>query len=223
MKTTLLHRWRVNFIAGLAVALPVLITLAIVAWLFGSVANFTDQLLFFLPRELTHADDGRGPMHWYWSVVAIGLAIGIVTVIGRSARNYFGRRAIEWMDTGLARLPLINKIYPIIKQVQETLTSDKKNAFKTVVLVEFPSPGMRSIGFITSEQHAEVQARTNEHVICVFVPTTPNPTTGFLILVTEDKLIRLDMSVTDGIKYLISVGSVVPQWPKPEGTPPTGP
>lgn len=218
MKPTLLHHWRGNFIAGLAVVLPVLITLAIVAWLFGGIANFTDQLLFLLPRELTHADDGRGPMHWYWSLAALALAIALITIIGRAARNYVGRRLIEWMDTGLARLPVINKIYPIIKQVQQTLTSEKKNAFKTVVLVEFPSPGIRSIGFLTSEVEGEVQARTREHVLCVFVPTTPNPTTGFLILVPEEKLTRLDMSVADGIKYLISIGSVSPPWHKAPAT-----
>ena len=116
------------------------------------------------------------------------------------------------MDTGLGRLPLVNKIYPILKQVQETVTSEKKDAFKTVVLVEFPSAGIYSLGFITSEQHAEVQARTREHMVCVFVPTTPNPTSGFLILVPEQKVTKLDMSVADGIKYIISLGSVAPPW-----------
>ena len=207
-----MHHWRVNFAAGLAVVLPVLITLAIVVWLFGSIANFTDRLLFFLPLSLTHADGGKGPLIWYWSLAAFALAIVLTTLIGRVARHYFGRKIIEYFDTGMSRLPLVNKIYPIIKQVQETVTSEKKNAFKTVVLVEFPSAGIYSIGFITSEQHAEVQARTHEHVVCVFVPTTPNPTSGFLILVPEAKVTRLDMSVADGIKYIISLGSVAPAW-----------
>ena len=212
MKTVLVHHWRVNFFAGLAVILPVLISLWLVVWLFGSIANFTDRLLFFLPQTLTHADAGKGALHWYWSLAAFALAIVLVTLIGRSARNYLGRQVIEWMDTGLGRLPLVNKIYPILKQVQETVTSEKKDAFKTVVMVEFPSAGIYSIGFITSEQHAEVQARTREHVVCVFVPTTPNPTSGFLILVPEHKVTRLDMSVADGIKYIISLGSVAPPW-----------
>jgi uncharacterized membrane protein len=81
-----------------------------------------------------------------------------------------------------------------------------------VVLVEFPRPGVYSIGFITSEQHPEVQAKTNEKVVCVFVPTTPNPTGGFLLLVPEDKVTKLEMSVTDGIKYVISLGSILPEY-----------
>jgi uncharacterized membrane protein len=215
MKTALHHHWRVNFFAGLAVVLPVLISLWLVVWLFGSIANFTDRLLFFLPQTLTHADQGKGPLHWYWSLAALALAIGLVTLIGRSARNYVGQQVIEWMNTGLGHLPLVNKIYPILKQVQETVTSEKKDAFKTVVLVEFPSAGLWSIGFITSEQHAEVQARTRAHVVCVFVPTTPNPTSGFLVLVPEHKVTKLDMSVADGIKYIISLGSVAPPWSGP--------
>ena len=211
-----MHHWRVNFFAGLAVVLPILITLAIVVWLFGSIANFTDKLLFFLPHDLTHADGGKGPMLWYWSIAALALAVAIVTGVGRATRNYVGRKVIELLDEGVGRLPLVNKIYPILKQVQETVTSEKKNAFKTVVLVEFPSPGIFSIGFITSEQHAEVQARTRSHVVCVFVPTTPNPTSGFLILVPEDKVTRLEMSVADGIKYVISLGSVAPPYPAPD-------
>jgi len=219
MKTALVTHWRGNFFAGLAVVLPVLATLAIVVWLFGNIANFTDRLLFFLPQTLTHADAGKGPLHWYWSLASLALAVGLLTLIGRSARNYLGRRVIEWMDTGLGHLPLVNKIYPILKQVQETVTSEKKDAFKTVVLVEFPSAGMFSIGFITSEQHAEVQARTREHMVCVFVPTTPNPTSGFLILVPEHKVTKLDMSVADGIKYIISLGSVAPPWKPSPSTP----
>ena len=119
---------------------------------------------------------------------------------------------IEWLDTAMLRVPLLNKIYGTIKQVNEAFSSGKKTAFKTVVLVEFPRPGMYSIGFITSEQHEEVQTKTKEKVVCVFVPTTPNPTSGFLVLVPEDKVTKLDMSVADGIKYIISLGSVAPEY-----------
>jgi uncharacterized membrane protein len=189
-------------------------------WAFGSVANFTDKLLFFLPRSLTHADNGRGDMFWYWSLVAFALAVALVTLAGVLARYYMGRRLIAWLDNAMLRVPLVNKIYSVIKQVNEAFTSSKKNSFKTVVLVEFPRPGIYSLGFITAEQHAEVQARTQEHVVCVFIPTTPNPTSGFLILVPEDKVTKLDMSVPDGLKYIVSLGSIAPDWsglPLPEG------
>ena len=219
MKNTLFTHWRTNFITGLAVLLPAVITLALIKWLFGTVASITDLLLFFLPNTLTHANDGRGDMHWYWSLAALALAVFLVSLAGLATRNYIGKRVITWLDTLMLRVPLLNKIYGAIKQVNEAFTTNKKTAFKTVVLIEFPRPGIRSIGFVTGEQHAEVQARTKEHVVSVFVPTTPNPTSGFLVLVPEDKLLKLNMSVADGIKFIISLGSVVPPY-MPEPVPP---
>jgi uncharacterized membrane protein len=213
MRKSIFAHWRANFLTGLAVLLPALLTLAIVLWVFGSIANLTDKLLFFLPQTLTHSDEGRGAIYWYWSVVALCLGVALVTLAGWLARYYVGRQLIASMDSLILRVPLVNKIYSVIKQVNEAFTSNKKNAFKTVVLVEFPRAGIYSLGFVTAEQHAEVQARTQQHVVCVFVPTTPNPTSGFLILVPEDKLTKLEMSVPDGLKYIVSLGSVAPQWP----------
>jgi uncharacterized membrane protein len=103
--------------------------------------------------------------------------------------------------------------------VNEAFSTGGKTSFKTVVLVEFPKEGTHSIGFITSEQQAEVQTKTKEKVVCVFVPTTPNPTSGFLIIVRADKVTRLEMSVADGIKYIISLGSISPDYPPPAAVP----
>jgi uncharacterized membrane protein len=210
-----LARWRANFLAGLAVLLPAVLTLAVVKWLFGTIASITDLLLFFLPDSLTHEDAGRGPMFWYWSLAAFALAVLLASLAGWLARYYIGKRMIAWLDAAMLRVPLLNKIYGTIKQVNEAFSTGKKTSFKTVVLVEFPRPGIYSIGFITSEQHEEVQAKTKEKVVCVFVPTTPNPTSGFLILVPEDKVIKLEMSVAEGIKYIISLGSVAPEYVPP--------
>ena len=196
MKRTLFARWRANFLTGLAVLLPALITLAVVKWVFVSIASVTDLLLFFLPKDLTHEDGGRGPMFWHWSLAALVLAALLVSLAGWLARYYIGKRMIAWLDATMLRVPLLNKIYATIKQVNEAF-SNKKTSFKTVVLVEFPREDMYSIGFITSEQHDEVQAKTKERVVCVFVPTTPNPTSGFLVLVPEDKVTKLEMSVAD--------------------------
>jgi len=205
-------RLRVCFVTGLAVILPAVITLAVVKWLFGTITAFTDTLLFFMPRAVTHMDDGRGPMLWYWRVFAFVLAFLLVCLAGVLTRYYMGKRIIAWFDSAMLRVPLLNKIYGTVKQVNEAFTSGKKTAFKTVVLVEFPRAGVYSLGFVTSEQHEEVQAKTKEKVVCVFVPTTPNPTTGFLVLVPEDKVTKLDMSVAEGIKYIISLGSVAPEY-----------
>ena len=212
MKKTLFARWQGNFLTGLAVVLPAVISFAVVKWLFGTIASITDLLLCFVPKATTHEDAGKGPMFWYWSAVAFALTILLVSIVGLLARYYIGKRMIAWLDATLLRVPLLNKIYGAIKQVNAAFTSGNKTAFKTVVLVEFPREGMYSIGFITSEQHEEVQKKTKEKVVCVFVPTTPNPTSGFLVLVPEDKVTKLDMSVADGIKYIISLGSISPEY-----------
>jgi uncharacterized membrane protein len=207
-------RWRINFFAGLAVVLPIVISLAIVVWLFGTVSGVTDTLLwlFFLPREWTHQNQGFGPVHWYWSLVALLVAVLIISLIGRLARHYIGKKLIQLVDLVMLRVPLLNKIYGTIKQVNEAFSSNKRSSFKQVVLVEFPRPGQYSVGFVTGEQNQEVQAKTKEDVISVFIPTTPNPTTGFLILVPKHSVTLLEMSVADGIKFIISLGSVAPEY-----------
>ena len=210
MRKSIFARWRASFAAGLAVTLPAIISIAAVMWVFKTVSNLTDLLLFFLPKTITHDDDGKGPMFWYWSLAALLLAVLLISVVGLIARYYFGKRLIEWTDNLIMRVPLLNKVYGAIKQVNEAF-SGNKNSFKTVALVEFPREGMFSIGFITNEQHGEVRQKTNEKVVAVFIPTTPNPTSGFLVLVPEDKVTKLDMSVADGIKYIVSLGSIAPE------------
>ena len=190
------------------IVLPGVITLAIVKWFFGTVSSLTDLLLFFLPKSLTHENDGTGPMFWYWSLLAFLLAVAIVSVIGVLARYYLGKRMIAWTDGMMLRVPVLNKIYGTIRQVDEAFKSGKKSSFKTVVLVEYPREGIFSIGFITSEQESEVQKKTGANCVCVFIPTTPIPTAGFLILVPVEKVTKLDMSVAEGFKYIISLGAL---------------
>ncbi len=205
-------RWRANFLTGLAIVLPGVITLAVVKWFFGTISSFTDTLLFSLrwwldPKEI-YEDGASGSMFWYWSALAILLAVVMVSVVGVLARYYFGKRLIAWADSLMLRVPVLNKIYGTIKQVDEAFTSGKKSSFKTVVLVEYPREGIYSAGFITSEQEDEVQKRTGKKCVCVFIPMTPIPTGGFLIIVPEEKVIKLDMSVADGFKYIISLGAL---------------
>ena len=213
-------RWRANFLAGLAIVLPGVITLAVVKWLFGTVSSFTDTLLFFLPYWLDpkaiYQDEVSGPVFWYWSVLALLLAVVLVSVVGVLARYYFGKRLNAWADNLMLRVPVLNKIYGTIKQVDEAFTSGKKSSFKTVVLVEYPREGIYSVGFLTSEQADEVEKKTGKKCVCVFIPTTPIPTGGFLIVVPEEKVIKLDMSVADGLKYIISVGALASESAPPQ-------
>ena len=203
---SLFARWRASFLAGFAVILPGALTLAVVKWLFGTVSSFTDSLLFFLPTGVTH--DESGQVHWYWSMVAIVMAAVAITLIGILARYYIGKRMINFADNLMLRVPVLNKIYGTVKQVDQAFSSGKKSSFQTVVLVEYPREGIYSVGFITSEQVDEVSEKTNRKCVCIFIPTTPMPTGGFLVIVPEEKVIRLDMSVADGFKYIISIGAI---------------
>ena len=215
MKKSLFARWRASFLTGLVIVLPGVITLAVVKWFFGTVSSLTDLLLFFLPRDLTHDNDGKGPMFWYWSLLALVLAVGLVTAVGLLARYYMGKRMIAMADSVMLRVPVLNKIYGTIKQVDEAFKSGKKSSFQTVVLVEYPREGIYSVGFITSDQDNPIHRATKETIVCVFIPTTPIPTGGFLILVPVDKVTKLDISVADGFKYIISLGALSQEYTQP--------
>ncbi len=223
-------RWRANFFAGLAIVLPGVISVAVVLWLFQNVSNVTDKLLFFLPPAWTHAKTpggDLGEMSWYWSWIALLFAVVLICLAGRYGRNYIGRKTIELMDQGLMRVPLLNKIYGTVKQVNESFQSNK-SSFKQVVLVPFPHARSRALAFVTGEQ----RGLGPEKLISVFVPTTPNPTSGFLLLVPESEIIKLDISVANGIKFIISLGAISPDYaghsisalpPEKSGLPPAPP
>lgn len=204
-------RWRADFFAGLAVVLPALISVWLVVWIFRNISSFTDVLLFFLPRSVTHSNNGQGEVLWYWSLVAIAFAALLVALAGRAAKFYIGRRLIQLADLTLLRVPLINKIYGTVKQVNEAFASEKKSSFKQAVLVEFPQPGHFSVGFITGEPPADFARAAGTRLVNVFIPTTPNPTSGFLVMVPETSVRKLDMPVAEAIKFTISLGAIAPE------------
>jgi uncharacterized membrane protein len=204
-------RWQANFVTGLALILPAALTLFLVAWLVSSILNVTDVLLIFLPRPWTHERGGEGPLHWYWSLSALGLAVLLISLLGRMARYYVGKKVIGLVDLVMLRIPMLNKIYGAIKQVNEAFSSNQKTSFRQVVLVEFPRPGAYSVGFVTGDKHPGMDLKTGQKLICVFIPTTPNPTSGFLVIVSETEVVKLDMSVADGIKYIVSLGAIAPE------------
>lgn len=110
MNKSLFARWRASFFTGLIVILPGVVTLAVVKWFFGTVSSLTDLLLFFLPKTTTHEDDGAGPIHWYWSLLALVVSAILVTVIGVLARHYIGKRMITMADNLMLQVPVLNKI-----------------------------------------------------------------------------------------------------------------
>lgn len=203
--------FRTNFFTGLAVVLPTIISVGILVWLFGTISGLTDILLFFLPKEWTHQNNGTGPVYWYWSLLSLIVSILIICAIGNLARYYIGKKLILFIENTMLKIPLLNKIYSTVKQINEAFTSSKKSSFKQVVLAEFPRAGIYSIGFLTSESNKMFSDITRKKLVSVFIPTTPNPTTGFIVLIPEDQIIKLDMSVPDGIKFIISLGSITPE------------
>jgi uncharacterized membrane protein len=144
--------------------------------------------------------------------VGIILSFLLLVLTGIVVRNLFGGQIVKGFENLVRRIPVIGAVYGGAKTFSETVLTDKGKSFKQVVMVEFPRKGIFSIGFITSEELEEVQAKTAQDVVCVFVPTTPNPTTGFIVLVPRDEVVRLDMTVDEAVKMLLTLGVVVPKW-----------
>lgn len=196
------ERWkslRNSFFAGLLVVVPVAGSVVILLGLFNWVTNF------LLPASLH--EQMLTPLY---RLIALVLFVALVTVIGWLTRLVIGKRLLALTESAIARVPLLNRIYGFVKDVSNTMFSGKKSAFQKVVLVEFPRPGVYSIGFVTGQTEGEAQERTQETVINVFIPTTPNPTSGFLVLVPQSQVIDMEMSVADGMKMVISGGAVTP-------------
>ena len=214
-RATLLGRTRRNFFTGLAVVLPVIISIGVALWLFNQAVAVSDILLFpfrFIPGiELSDIwKDGKpgSDLYFEWKVVAILEAVVLTGLLGFLTRYYIGKKLVQLMDYVLLNVPLLGKIYGTVKQVNQAFTSEKKSSFQQVIMVEFPRKGLYSVGFLTAEQ---VKTDEGESIISIFVPTTPNPTTGFLLVLPESKVVKLDMSVADGIKYIVSLGAVPPE------------
>ena len=198
------------FIAGLLVVVPITITLyfaffvvtSIDGWVAGLVPaqyNPNNYLPFSIP--------GLG-------LIAVFMAL---VVIGFFAANFFGRFLIRISEYLLDRVPVVKTIYGAIKQIMETVLANQSEAFREAVLLEYPRKGCWSIGFLTGTTSGEVQAVTKDKMINVFVPTTPNPTSGFILFVPEKDIYRLHMTVEEALKMVVSGGIVTPPDRSPDG------
>jgi len=145
-----------------------------------------------------------------------GLLFAIVVLLttGMLAANIFGRSLVNMWESVLERIPIVRSIYSATKNFAEIVFSDTNQSFKKVLLIEYPRKGVYGLAFQTSTDLGEVQARTGGEVVCTFVPTTPNPTSGFIIIVPKKDVIELDMEVDEALKMIISLGVVVPRWRK---------
>lgn len=191
------------FMAGLLIWVPLLITVAVLDMLIG----FMDRTLLLLPPQW------RPEALLGYPIPGLGLVLtlAIVLLTGLLAANFLGRRVVALWEALLARIPLVRSIYSAVKQVAETLFAANGEAFRKVLLIEYPRRGIWTLAFQTGTASGEIQRRTEAEVITVFVPTTPNPTSGFIMMIPRNEVMELEMSVEDALKLVVSLGVVAPR------------
>jgi uncharacterized membrane protein len=201
----ILAKLRAYFIAGVLITAPVVITI----WLTISIVGFLDRTVknLILPEN---------SLAEFWAVLysipgfGIIVAVLFIMLVGMFAANIMGRFFVRIGESILDRLPVVRSLYGATKQIFETVFADKADAFRDVVLVEYPRKDMWVLGFLTGTTKGEVQAKTSDEVVNVFVPTTPNPTSGFLLFVPKKDIQIMDMTIEEGIKLIVSAGIVTP-------------
>ena len=201
-----MKRLRRYLVAGILVWLPLGVTFVLLRFLVGVM----DKTLNLLPKSYQ-------PVEWLGvAIPGLGVILTIIVLLltGVLAANFVGRSVVGGWESLLERIPIVRSIYSAAKNFTEIVFSDSGNAFKKVLLVEYPRKGIYTLTFQTATSMGEVAGRTGEDVVCCFVPTTPNPTSGFLIVVPKKDVIELDMTVDAAAKMVMSLGVVVPTWTK---------
>ena len=196
-----------DLIAGLLVVIP----LATTIWLTITIASWVVNFLTRIPKQI-NPFDGLNPILVVLLNLGVGLAVPLLCIllIGLMARNIGGRWLLDVGEDVLEAIPLAGAVYKTLKQLLETLLKDTNGKFRRVILVEYPRRGIWAIAFVTGSMSNEIQAQMVRPVISVFIPTTPNPTTGWYAVVPEDEVINLSMSIEDAFKVVISGGIVAP-------------
>ncbi|MGE0332306.1 MAG: DUF502 domain-containing protein [Ramlibacter sp.] len=197
-----LRKW---LFAGLLVIVPVAITVWVLQWIIGTL----DQTLLILPAAW-QPDKLLG---FHIPGFGVVLALVILLAVGAAASNFFGRTLLGWWHNLLGRIPVVRSIYLSVKQVSDTLFSETGNAFRTAVLIQWPRENMWTIGFVTGTPGGDVATYLQGDYLSVYVPTTPNPTGGYFVMLRREDCIELRMSVDEALKYIVSMGVVVPGGP----------
>lgn len=193
-------------IAGLLVWIPLAATIAIVKL----VIDLLDRTILLLPPDYQPANVLGFSVPGY----GIVLAITILLLTGMLASNLFGRRLFEVWESILNRLPLVRTIYNSVKQISSTLLDSQGKSFRKVVALEYPRKGVWSIGFLTNDHISHrLDSIDSDNMVGVFVPTTPNPTSGFILMVPDKEIVELDMTIEEGFKFIISMGVIIPDGP----------
>jgi uncharacterized membrane protein len=199
-----IRRW---LLAGLLVLVPLAITLAVLNWIVGTL----DQTLLILPGAW-HPDKLLG---FHIPGFGVLLTLAIVLLMGAIASNFFGKRLVQWGNSLLSRIPIVRSIYSSVKQVSDTLFSENGNAFRKALLVQWPREGVWTIAFVTGVPGGDAANYLRGDYLSVYVPTTPNPTGGYFVMLKTSDCIELKMSVDEALKYIVSMGVVVPEHHSP--------
>ncbi|MCX7256658.1 MAG: DUF502 domain-containing protein [Polaromonas sp.] len=194
-----IRRW---LLAGLLVLVPLAITLAVLDWIVGTL----DQTLLILPSGW-HPDRLLG---FHIPGFGVLLTFGIVLVMGAVASNFLGKKLLWLGNAVLRRIPIVRSIYSSVKQVSDTLFSENGNAFRQALLVQWPREGVWTIGFLTGTPGGDVVNHLPDDYVSVYIPTTPNPTGGYFVMLRKTECVELKMSVDEALTYVISMGVVVP-------------
>lgn len=204
---------RRTLLTGFFVVLPLVITYWVIRLIFLQVASSVTPLIYQVVRVVA-----PGPwmqqawVDYFAPLVSVILVLTVIYVIGLVGGNVLGRQVLKAVERLLLRVPVVRGIYSATRQFLDTFSRPEGRSFRAVVLVEFPKPKTWALGLLTSETEGEVQARTRRPVVSVFVPTTPNPTSGYLIFVDKDEVIELDMSIDDAFKMIVSGGVLTPPY-----------
>jgi uncharacterized membrane protein len=193
-------------VAGVLVWLPILATL----WVITFIVSLMDSILLWLPSEYRPANFVGFPLPG----LGIVIALAVLLVTGLLVTNLIGRRLVQYWDGIIRRIPLVRSIHGGVKSFAESVFS-QSNSFRKVVMIQYPRAGVWSIGFVTAENVAELAAKTGVQHACVYIPTTPNPTSGFIVMVPAAEVVELAMSVDSAMKMIITCGVVMP--PAPPG------
>ena len=201
-----MKRLRRYLVAGILVWVPLGVTFALVY----IAVDVTDNTMLLIPEQY------RPLALFGFKIPGLGVifAFIVLLVTGVLAANFVGRAFMGGWESLMERIPIVRTIYSAAKKFSEIVFSETGQSFKKVLLIEYPRKGLYSLAFQTSTELGEVQGRTGEEVVCCFVPTTPNPTSGLIIIVPRKDLIELDMDVDEALKMIISLGVVVPTWRK---------
>jgi uncharacterized membrane protein len=195
------------FITGIVVVLPLGVTIIVINFLLERLGNPASNFFFwYLDPEWRDMP----AVQFALEIISVFVVFLLITLLGYGSRFVLGRIILGGLEKLLDRVPFINTVYRTVKQIVDTFSQQKKAVFQEVVLLEYPRKRCYVLGFLTSQAKGEPQEVTGEHIVNVFVPTTPNPTSGFLLMLPEDDVTHLKMSIADGMKLIISGGAVVP-------------